>query len=69
VASTNEVEAAFFGSISNYREEVKDLKIDVFGKIGIATYYSHISFVQDVGRRRGAAARRWFSSRLKTVGR
>ena len=47
VASTNKSEEAFFGSISNFKQEVKDLKIDVFGDIGIATYYKHGSFVQD----------------------
>ena len=47
VASTNKSEATFFGSNSNYKQEIKDLKIDVFGDIGIATYYPHVSFVQD----------------------
>jgi len=47
IESTNESELAFFGSISNYKEEVKDLKIDVFGEIGIATYYRFVSFEQD----------------------
>jgi ketosteroid isomerase-like protein len=47
VASTNESEAAYFGSISDFKQEVRDLKIDVFGEIGIATYYPHVSFVQD----------------------
>jgi hypothetical protein len=47
VASTNESEAAFFGSISNFSQEIQDLKIDVFGDVGIATYYPRVSFVQD----------------------
>jgi ketosteroid isomerase-like protein len=47
VSRANESEAAFFGSISNFKQEVKDLKIDVFGDIGIATYYPHVSFVQN----------------------
>jgi hypothetical protein len=47
VTSTNQSEEAFFGSISNYKLEIKDLKIDVFGEIGIATYYPHVTFVQD----------------------
>jgi len=47
VASTNASEAAFFGSVSNVSYEVKELKIDVFGDIGIVTYYPHISFVRD----------------------
>jgi len=47
VASTNESEAAFFSSINNVEYEVKDLKIDVFGDVGIATYYPEVSFVRD----------------------
>lgn len=47
IAGTNESEAAFFGSISEYKQEARDLKIDVFGDVGIATYYPHASFVQD----------------------
>jgi hypothetical protein len=47
VESTNESELAHFGSISNFKAEVKDLKIDVFGDIGIATYYPHFSFEKD----------------------
>ena len=45
--STNESETAFFGSISNYKQEVKDLKIDVFGDVGIATYYPHVYFIRN----------------------
>ena len=56
VASTNESEAAFFGSISNFNQEVRELKIDVFGDIGIATYYPHVSFVQD-GEEKTASGR------------
>ena len=47
VASTNESEAAFFSSISNAKYEARDLKIDVFGDVGIATYYPEVSFVRD----------------------
>ncbi|MCJ7580029.1 MAG: nuclear transport factor 2 family protein [Candidatus Aminicenantes bacterium] len=47
ITSTNQSEEAFFGSITNYRQEIKDLKIDVFGDIGIATYYPHVTFVQN----------------------
>lgn len=45
--STNASEAAFFGSIANYKQEVHDLKVDVFGDIAIATYYPHVSFERD----------------------
>ncbi len=54
VASTNASEAAFFGSISKFNQEVKDLKIDVFGDMGIATYYTEVSFVQDGEERKGS---------------
>ena len=47
VASTNKTEEAFFSSISDYKQEIRDLKIDVFDDIAIATYYPHVSFVQN----------------------
>jgi len=47
VESTNESEAAFFGSVSKMKYEAEDLKVDVFGDIGIVTYYPRISFVKD----------------------
>ena len=47
IESTNESELEHFGSISNFKLKVKDLKIDVFGDIGIATYYPHVSFEKD----------------------
>ena len=47
VEKTNESELAFFGTVSNYKEDVEDLKIDVFGEVGIATYYRVVSFEQD----------------------
>lgn len=42
VQQTNESELAFFGRVTNYKEEVKDLKVDVFGDVGIATYYREV---------------------------
>lgn len=51
VERTNESELAFFGTVSNYKEEVKDLKIDVLGEVGIATYYRDVSFEQDGEKR------------------
>ena len=47
VTSANESEAAFFGSITDVEYEVRDLKIDVFGDVGIATYYPEVSFARD----------------------
>ncbi len=47
VASTNHSEAVFFGSVSEMSYVAAELKIDVFGEIGVATYYPHVSFVQD----------------------
>ncbi|MDH5487916.1 MAG: nuclear transport factor 2 family protein [Gammaproteobacteria bacterium] len=51
VARTNDSEAAFFSSISNMNYEIRDLKIDVFGDIGIVTYYPYVSFVKDGEKR------------------
>lgn len=47
VQQTNESELAFFGRVTNYKEEVKDLKVDVLGEVGIATYYREVSAEQD----------------------
>ncbi|MGL1886532.1 MAG: nuclear transport factor 2 family protein [Reichenbachiella sp.] len=47
VEKTNESELAFFGTVSNYKEKVDDLKIDLFGEVGIATYYRDVSFKQN----------------------
>ena len=47
VAGANESEAAFFSSITDVEYEIRDLKIDVFGDVGIATYYPEVSFVRD----------------------
>ena len=47
VANTNQSEAAFFGTISNYKQQSRDLKIDVFGEVAIATYYPYVSFEQE----------------------
>lgn len=59
VISTNHSEEAFFGSITNYKQEIKDLKIDVFGDIGIATYFPYVSFVQD-GEAKSGSGRQTF---------
>ena len=56
VIATNESEAAFFGSITDFKQETRDLKIDVFGDVGIATYYPYVSFVQD-GEEKTASGR------------
>lgn len=47
LAGTNESEAAFFGSVSDLTYRAEDLKIDVFGDMGIVTYYPHVTFVKD----------------------
>lgn len=47
VGSTNNSEAAFFESISNATYEARDLKIDVFGDVGIATYYPEVTFTRN----------------------
>ena len=47
VTQTNKSEVAFFGddSVTNYKEEVRDLKVDVFGDVAIATYYRSVSYL------------------------
>jgi len=54
VESTNESEEAFFDSIVNYKQEIVDLKIDVFGEVAIATYYPHVSFMKDGQEKKGS---------------
>jgi len=54
VKNTNESEAAFFSSISNFKQEARDLKIDVFDDIAIATYYPYVSFIQDGVEQKGS---------------
>ena len=45
--STNASEAAHFGSAESLKMEIKDLKVDVFGDVGIATYYPHVTSMKD----------------------
>lgn len=47
VENTNKSEAAFFSSISEASYQINDLKIDVFGDVGIATYYPEVFFLRD----------------------
>lgn len=54
VISTNKSETAFLGSVSDYKLEIKDLKIDVFDDVGIVTYYPHISYTLDGQVKKGS---------------
>ena len=47
VTSTNASEAAFFNSVRDMEYRINDLKIDVFGEIGIVTYYPQVSFIKE----------------------
>jgi len=47
VAGANASEAAFFSSINNVNYRIDDLKIDVFGDVGIVTYYPHVTFSKE----------------------
>jgi ketosteroid isomerase-like protein len=47
LTDANASEAAFFTSISDREYEVRDLKIDVFGDVAVATYYPRASFTRD----------------------
>ena len=53
VQRTNESELAFFGTVTNYKEKVDGLKVDVFGDVGIATYYREVSYIEDSVERSG----------------
>jgi ketosteroid isomerase-like protein len=55
VHSTNEEEAAHFTSVDNFKADVRELKIDVFGEVAIVTYYPHVSFVKDGNKMNGSA--------------
>ena len=52
VASTNQSEAAFFSSVSITDYEARDLKVDVFGDIGIATFHPQVTSIVDGEERR-----------------
>lgn len=54
LANTNTSEEKFFGSIENYKQEIVDLKIDVFGEVAVATYYPKVSFIQDGQEKKGS---------------
>lgn len=47
VERANASEAAFFSSVSDLTYEIRDLKIDVFGDVGVVTYYPHVSYSRD----------------------
>lgn len=47
VEETNAEEASFFTSIADAEIELKEIKIDVFGDVAIATFYPHFTFVRD----------------------
>ena len=47
VTGANTSEAAFFNSINNVNYRIDDLKIDIFGDVGIVTYYPHVTFELD----------------------
>jgi ketosteroid isomerase-like protein len=53
VESANESEAAFFTSVSDLTYEIRDLKIDVFGDIGVTTYYPHVAYSRNGERFEG----------------
>lgn len=47
LVDANVSEAAFFSSISDVDYSINDLKIDVFGDVGVVTYYPQVSFIKD----------------------
>jgi ketosteroid isomerase-like protein len=56
VEETNKSEAEALSAIKELNVELTDLKIDVFGKVAVATYYSHFSFIVE-GQRVESLAR------------
>lgn len=46
-------EAAYFTIVSDLTYEIRDLKIDVFGDVGVATYYPHVAYSRDGERFEG----------------
>lgn len=53
VESANASEAAYFTSVSDLTYEIRDLKIDVFGDVGVATYYPHVTYSRNGERFEG----------------
>ncbi len=47
VEETNKSEAEALAAIKELKVELVDLKIDVFGKVAITTYYSHFSYMNE----------------------
>ena len=47
VESTNKSETEHFLSISDARLVIKNLKIDIFENVGIATFYNNYSFIKN----------------------
>lgn len=65
VTSTNKSEEEFFGTITNYKQEIKDLKIDVFGDFAIATYYPHVSYIQNGFEKSGSGRQTFVFIRIE----
>lgn len=47
VQKANASEEAFFSSVTDLTYDVRDLKVDIFGDIGVVTYYPHVTFHRD----------------------
>ncbi len=53
VEQTNKTETTHFLSIKDVNLVIEDLKIDIFDKVGIATFYNNYSFIKNDNRVQG----------------
>ncbi len=53
IEETNESEASFFTSITDFTIDPKDMKVDVFGDVAVVTYYPHVTFKKDGKKMKG----------------
>lgn len=53
VEQTNKSETEHFLSIKDAKLVIEDLKIDIFDKVGIATFYNNYSFIKNDNRVQG----------------
>lgn len=49
-------EGLFYSLVSNYKQEIADLMIDVFENISIVTYYLQVSFMQNGVLKKGSGS-------------
>ena len=50
---TSESEASFFTSITDFKIDPKNMKVDVFGDVAVVTYYPYVTFKKDGKKMKG----------------